>query len=111
MYEIIKKRSEWKLIFLFTAPVFFWGRLLSGISTQRRQNMEEPIIIQIRQLSRLYRQSQRNPPLPARKLNVVLIQDPKAVGILGFPGFLFAAKMQDGRVFHYPPQVIGTAAA
>lgn len=50
-------------------------------------------------------------PPPARQLHIVLIQNPKAVDIPGFPRLFPAAEMQYRRVLHNPLHIINAAAA
>ena len=50
-------------------------------------------------------------PPPARQLHIMLIQNPKAVDIPGFPRLFPAAEMQYRRVLHDPLPIINAAAA
>lgn len=50
-------------------------------------------------------------PRPARQLHIMLIQNPKAVDIPGFPRLFPAAEMQYRRVLHNPLHITNAAAA
>ena len=42
---------------------------------------------------------------------IMLVERGKAAGVCFFPGFPFAAKMEDGGILHHPVHVVGAVAA